>query len=1050
MIFTWPTDALERIAFEPGAQVEVQSQREVGVVTRVSDNTGVAVYEVGLPGGVSTTVVEAGIRPAVITDPISVLRARRFDPARSCNLRLSGTQLLFAHQFDELSSLSNSRVEIKAHQVAVVHRVAGSYPHRFLLADEVGLGKTIEAGLVIKELKARGVASRVLVLAPSGIVSQWQFELKTKFNEIFSHYNRASIAYLTATHPRENVWTLNDNVITSSTFASWDEGRRREIALAGWDLVVIDEAHHARRQWQGESKYTETNLYRLAEMLADPEVGRSVGFLLLTATPMQLHPFELYSLIELLDPALFPSFDDFESHREELAGLNYTVEGVRRWEEFDPDERQEIQESVREWLSDSSNERIEASSGRTEIIDQLLAKHRLSDVLIRNRKAVIGGFQPRVAAVWPVSMTQQEWDAYEAVTEYVRSGYAKSKVTRNNALGFLMVIFQKLNSSSSFALRQSLSRRIEKLQRELPPNRPELPEDDDLEEGISTDVLANLLGVGVQHAEEVQEEVAELQRIVGLLDRIELDTKARVFLDRLDEFAESGPSAKVVVFTQFRDTQSYLAERIPGHWDVNLFHGQLKPEEKDSSIARFRESTRQSLLLTTEAGGEGRNLQFCHNLINYDLPWNPMKIEQRIGRLDRIGQKYPVTIINFSVKGTVEDRVLEVLTNRIRVFEETIGGLDPILGSVEEDLKKILLMADAEAERALRTLDRQLESRVRQAQEAEKRLADFIMDTKSFRQDEVRRLLEKKGKLDSSVLKRFVLGSLNELGVFIQADTEMEGIYDLRLQGRFLEEFPHLARDQVKRRVTFDPAVALDFETIEFLAFGHELVDALIERVVARKYPGRASVRRIRSDDQLPTTGWFFTFVLEFDAVQPTKEILPVFIDAGGEPEASLASWLFERAGLVKFEEWEGHEPEWESADLDNASAKATNVAVQAMLKKQGDLASSNRLRLDQERPKLERLYEYRTTAAADKLAAVQTTFERISTSDDPDVQRIIPVWAKNLETAKRNVQLVEADRTRRLAELVGKDQVTAQHHMLTASYVVIEPKLEKALTSTE
>lgn len=156
-------------------------------------------------------------------------------------------------------------MEIKPHQVAVLHRVASTYPHRFLLAVEVGLGKTIEAGLIIKELKARGVANRVLVLAPSGIVSQWQFDLKTKFNEVFAHYNRATIDYLTANNPGENVWALNGNVIASTSYVSWDEDRRREIALAGWDLVVIDEAHHARRTWRtpdGVARRLVTTPYR--------------------------------------------------------------------------------------------------------------------------------------------------------------------------------------------------------------------------------------------------------------------------------------------------------------------------------------------------------------------------------------------------------------------------------------------------------------------------------------------------------------------------------------------------------------------------------------------------------------------------------------------------------------------------------------------------------------------------------------------------------------------------------------------------------------------
>ncbi len=152
---------------------------------------------------------------------------------------------------------------------------------QFLVADEVGLGKTIEAGLIIKELKARGVASRVLILAPSGIVSQWQYELRTKFNETFAAYNKASISFLQAENPGENVWTLRDNVITSTDYAAWDERRRNDIALAGWDLVIIDEAHHARRTREGVGKYRSTNLYRLAELLAAPDVGRSLGYLML-------------------------------------------------------------------------------------------------------------------------------------------------------------------------------------------------------------------------------------------------------------------------------------------------------------------------------------------------------------------------------------------------------------------------------------------------------------------------------------------------------------------------------------------------------------------------------------------------------------------------------------------------------------------------------------------------------------------------------------------------------------------------------------------------
>ena len=251
------------------------------------------------------------------------------------------------------------------------------------------------------------------------------------------------------------MWTLNDNVIASTTYAAWDEERIQEIARSGWDLVVIDEAHHARRTWEGNAKYHETKLYKLAANLANPEVSRPVGFLLLTATPMQLHRFELYSLIDLLDPTLFPDFEEFDTHCDRLRGLNQTVQDVRVWANLKGPQKERTRQRVAEWL-ERSPEDVEAVLATPEARDNaaqdLARQHRLSEVMIRNRKVVIGGFMPRVAAIWPVKMTHQEREAYEALTAYVQSGYARSQITENNALRFLMAIFQKLNSSSSYAL----------------------------------------------------------------------------------------------------------------------------------------------------------------------------------------------------------------------------------------------------------------------------------------------------------------------------------------------------------------------------------------------------------------------------------------------------------------------------------------------------------------------------------------------------------------------------------------------------------------------
>ena len=1032
---------LEPVVYEPGTQVEFVGDGSAGVVKSRSIHDGVLVYQVGLPNGLKTAL-ESSLRPALLTDPIALLRAGQVHSARSTNLRVTAIRLSYAHQFDELSSLSNSRVEIKPHQVAVLHRVASNYPHRFLLADEVGLGKTIEAGLIIKELKARGMANRVLVLAPSGIVSQWQFELRTKFSEIFSLYRRDTIAFLQSKHPGENVWTVEDNVLASTSYAVADDQRMRDIALAGWDLIVIDEAHHARRQMQSETKRTWTRLWTLAEMLADPTSIGTEGLLLLTATPMQLHPFELYSLIELVDPTLFPDYWEFEEHRALLAGLNETVDAVKRWPALDRQDQAESLDSVAHWLERdplSLQQDLADGERRSAITQELLSKHRLSEVMVRNRKAIVGGFQPRVARVWPVEMTPQEWEAYEAIGHYIRTGYARAQAVKNNALGFLMSTFQKLNSSSSYALRQSLLRRIERLEAGLAgPKTANQIEESDLEEKPAAEALNDILGARYQDA--IAEEIRELAHLVALLDEIPLDSKALVLQQRLREIAEEEPDAKVLLFTQSRDTQEYLSERIPEPWSVNIFHGQLKPEVKDAAIARFRSGKGPQILLSTEAGGEGRNFQFCHILINYDLPWNPMRIEQRIGRLDRIGQKHPVTIINFSLTGTIEERVLEVVSNRIQVFEQTIGGLDPILGEVEQDLKKVFLASRAEGEAALARLDKQLEIRVQAAREAERRMADLIMDTKSFRQDEVHALLERKGTIDNNAIRLFVINALAELECKIDEDPEMAGVYDIRFRGQFLNEFPHFAKEGVSRRVTFSPSVALDYETIDFLAFGHELVDALVARVREPGYRGHTSHRVIRTDEQEPTSGWLFAYSLELEGVVRSKEILPVFIHSNGTQDPDLAQWLVERAGRGKREEF--GEPEVPNLDdvFEQSVAQAEVVALLRLMARKEELAEANRERLDQERKKLERYYEYRSRTAAAKVASTQRVLDKVAASDDLGEQRIVPVWMKNLENAKQVVQNLASEREQRIWQLVGREQVTAQHELLAASFVQIVP----------
>lgn len=1037
-------EALEHVRFTEGMNVViVGSEQLFGSVVAANEHSGRLSYQVRTVSGETKTSLEDSVRPAVIDSPVELLRTGEPDSTRSTNLRLAATRLAFANEFDDLSSLSNSRVEIKPHQVGVVHRVMSSWPHRFILADEVGLGKTIEAGLIIKELKARGLAKRVLILAPSGLLHQWQFEMKTKFNETFARIDSGVLKYLRGKNEGENPWTIEDDVVVSTSFATWDKDRRREIALAGWDLVVIDEAHHARSRRTGENKYETTKLYRLAEELNDPELGGASGCLLLTATPMQLDRYELYAMIELLDPVLFPSYEDFDQHIDELSGLNDLVEKLKRWESLAPAEKDRLGTEVEALgieLEADFEESAKTPDGRDAIQEELISRHHLSDVMVRNRKTVVGGFQPRVATTWNVDLTEHERAVYETVTEYVKTGYDKANRERVAAIGFLMTTFQKLLSSSSRALRSTMSKRIEKLRDEVEASTASVPEDEQMEETPAEVALEKLLAVSAQKA--VEDECKELERMVAMLDEIEVDSKALELRDRLaGDILEHDPDAKVIIFTQFRNTQDYLESILKDKpWKVHLFHGGLKPQEKDAAVEAFRLGSGPQLLITTEAGGEGRNFQFCHMLVNYDLPWNPMKVEQRIGRVDRIGQKHPVKIFNLSAKDTVEARVVEVLSKRIKIFEQTVGGLDPILGSVETDLKQMLALADERQQARLEEYERQLEARVHEARQAEIRRADFIMDTRSYRQDEVDRLLDRRGETSNDDLRAFILGTLAELRCPVSRDQTLDDVYVLKLSGEFADLFPQYAREGRERRIAFDPSVALDYETVEFYAFGHEIVDALVARARSKEYKARASVRRIYTDELPAVRGWFFVYTIELDGIVSRRELFPLFIGSDGEARSDLADSLLELSAKGGKEEFTKAYLPSDMSDFDDAVAEAENAAVGRLMDQQMEMSDVNRRRLEQERAKLERFYDYKEDAAQQKLERTRETFERLSTDEDPAVQRILPVWKKRLHDSRDLVDRVADEKEERLGGLIGREHVNASHTLLSASYVEVWP----------
>lgn len=972
------------------------------------------------------TIAEADLRQHVMDDPHSRIVEGRLGTPRQFDLAVTARRYELENLTNDLVALGEARVDIKPHQVSVVHRVISDYPHRFLLCDEVGLGKTIEAGMILKELRARGAAARTLVIAPPNLLRQWQFELKSKFNESFSIINSATVKYLQSTQSIEtNPFEVYDSVIVSSAWITTPKWAKLA-EESPWDMVILDEAHHARVRGSGRSR-RETRLYKTVRSLASPDAFSKRAALFLTATPMQLDSGELYSLIELLDPALFPTEEHFDRHRSDLPGLSRLVHDLTQHGfPLPEDDPADVIDRVAGWL-DMSEEDAQArltagDESIAQLCDELSARHLLSEVLIRNRKKIVGGFMPRQAHRWEVELSRQEQVALQAVEDYVRDGYAKAAQTKDTSVGFVMVIFQKLMASSIRALRTSLERRRVKLEKnaEAPVlDKRTKAQLEELEIRLDDDEFVGALldEIAAAHTGEA----AELATLVALLDAVPTDSKGDAFVEQLLELQRLDPDAKVLLFTEFRETQEYLRERLEAiGWDVRLFHGQLKTEAKDAAVEAFREATGPSILLSTEAGGEGRNFQFCHLLVNYDLPWNPMRIEQRIGRVDRIGQEHTVQVFNFWVKGTIEERVLDVLERRINVFEDTVGGLDPILGDAERYLTRILQLGGQERDKALQTFEEQIERKIKHARAAEEKLRDFIMETKSYSSEIATLLAGQASPITPADQERFVTKLLADVKTYLHR--EDDGTFEIRFNEPFLSDFPQHAKDGLRSRtVAFRPDVKADDQHVEYMALGHPVVDDLLTAVTSTSYPGSAAAFTLASDDDLPeASGWLVVYELGVPGLREVRELAPLFIHDAGTIDADLGHGLLARSAA--FPKDAPLDPEAiPSDDLDTALDQAESAAFRRLQELEDSAHGESERQLERARAKLSTYFDYREQAAQDRLASSQKVLDGLEQADDADTRRIIPIWRANVARDEKLIAELADERTNQLAQLEAR-----------------------------
>lgn len=588
---------------------------------------------------------------------LTILDARHtYDgDSRLLRLGLQAYSLGIAYEFDPYFGLSISRVHPLPHQLEAIYDYLLKLGRiRFLLADDAGAGKTIMAGLLIRELELRGLAERILIVCPANLTFQWQRELKEKFDEKFLVLKGSDIRDQFGV----NQWLEQKRVI-----ASLDLAKRQEI-LPGlrqvhWDLVIVDEAHRMSASDESHKSLR----YKLGELLRDT----SDHMLLLTATPHKGDPQNFSLFLQLLDEDAYADVTSIRKAMDRRRApfyLRRTKEAMVYFPERRPDGT---------WAA----EKI---------------------------------FTKRIPHTVAFQIDGAEFDLYRAVTRFVKQQSAKAAAQdddpRARAVGFLMSLYQRRLSSSTYAMRRSLENRAKRLEESLkraqdlarlaPPSLPDPDELDEMEESERERLEEMLEAVTLAgNAQQVREEIQELKRLAAQAEAVE-NSGAEAKLSKLKELLQQEgffdqPEKRLLIFTEFKDTLDYLVGRLKS-WSfrVGCIHGGMKPGSRDEPGTRlhaeqqFQEGAIQ-VLVATEAAGEGINLQVCNILFNYDIPWNPNRLEQRMGRIHRYGQRNNCLIFNFVATNTIEGRVLQRLLEKLQEIRDALDD-DAVFNVVGEVL----------------------------------------------------------------------------------------------------------------------------------------------------------------------------------------------------------------------------------------------------------------------------------------------------------------------------------------------------------------------------
>jgi len=647
------------------------------------------------------------------------------------------------------------------HQIRAFERLYRNWPSKLLIADEVGLGKTIQAGMLLRQSWIAGRAKRILILAPKALLRQWQIELREKFNLNWPIYDGQKLIWypspaLRGSHEKpveRDSWHKEPVVIVSSHLMR-RQNRMPELLEQAepWDLVVLDEAHHARRKAAGAAKEGGPNaMLRLMQGLRE----RTQGLMLLTATPMQVHPIEVWDLINLLGlpyewtgKAFLSFFQNVEHPNpspEQFEVMARLFQSVERF--FGPiAEKAAVRATglsgfktgkiLRALRHDASIPRRQLETGERIAAIRVMKSHTpIRQLVSRHTRELLRRYFKAGLISTPIAdrhvedrfidLTPAEKALYDAVEDYISTTYNQATQQERNAVGFVMTIYSRRLASSFRALERTLQSHLEsvgsgRLQASALTRLDEdVPDDEEIDDGLDIDEAAEL-----ERQALALEERSDIEQLLAEVRKLPPDTKLTALKQELESLRTSG-YIQVMVFTQYTDTMDFLRDELrsmPGlrimcfsgrGGEVLSSDGSWMQISRDDIKKRFHDG-KADVLLCTDAAAEGLNFQFCGALINYDMPWNPMRVEQRIGRIDRLGQKYSdIQIVNLHYEGTIEKDVYGALGKRIGLFQSVIGKLQPILSQLPKRIAGAVLSGGVKSAESRDALINALEEEVK-------------------------------------------------------------------------------------------------------------------------------------------------------------------------------------------------------------------------------------------------------------------------------------------------------------------------------------------------